>query len=143
MSNSTLLVLLISLAILLSGFIWPLPRVFRKRSCQGKEWRRAFPDSSKENIRLFLSVFVDAFAFNESHRLKFNPDDKILTIYKTLYPSTFLADSLELETLAESVDKQYGISFSELWSDQLTIGELFAATQQRLTTQSRGPPWIY
>ncbi len=139
MNTFILIILAIAALSLALGVSTKLPLPFRTRSCQGKGWRQAFPDSTKENIRSFLTIFVDAFAFKDIHRLKFSPEDKILGIYKTLYPKPSLSDSLELETLASTVEKKYGIDFSSVWNEQLTLGELFAATQKRLTAQSRFP----
>ncbi len=34
---------------------------------------------------------------------------------------------MELETLAQEVECEYGIDLEGLWNDQLTLGELFAA----------------
>jgi len=107
----------------------PLPKPFKARSCQGAGWRRAFPAASKQDIRSFLSVFVEAFAFHGSQRLKFNPNDSILSVYRALYRHKWLPDALELETLAMSVEKKYGVRFAEVWKESLTLGELFAAVQ--------------
>jgi propanediol dehydratase small subunit len=104
----------------------PLPKPFGVRSCQGSGWRRAFPSTSKEDIRLFLSLFSAAFAFHERHRLRFSPGDNILGIYRATYPHGWQPDGLELETLGASIEKKYGVKLSELWSENLTLGELFA-----------------
>jgi len=104
----------------------PLPKPFRSRSCQGAGWRRAFLSTSKEDIRSFLSVFVAAFAFHEKQRLKFNPSDTILGIYRAMYPHKWQPDGLELEALEASIEKNYGVRLSEEWSESLTLGELFA-----------------
>ena len=104
----------------------PLPKQLRSRSCQGASWRRAFPGNSKQDIRSFLSVFVTACAFHEGHRLKFNPDDSILGIYRAMYPHKWQPDGLELETLEVSIEKKYGVRLAEVWSERLTLGELFA-----------------
>ena len=74
-------------------------------------------------------MFVEAFAFHESQRLKFNPKDSILCVYRALYPHKWLPDALELETLAMSVEEKYGVRFTEVWKESLTLGELFAVVQ--------------
>ncbi|NMP79779.1 hypothetical protein [Pseudoalteromonas arctica] len=102
-----------------------LPKKYRKRSCMGKNWKSTFSSSNKEDIREFLLMFTDAFAFSPSDKLKFEPDDKILDIYRELYPSKLMADDLEVETLAEYCEKKYSINFNGLWHDNLTLGELF------------------
>ena len=105
----------------------PLPKQLRSRPCQGAGWRRAFPHTSKEEIRSFLSVFAAAFSFHERQRLKFSPSDSILEIYRAMYPYKWQPDGLELETLAASIEKKYGISFRAVWSERLTLGGLFAS----------------
>jgi propanediol dehydratase small subunit len=108
----------------------PLPGPFKARTCQGSGWRRAFPKAPKDDIRAFLSLFVEAFAFHASHRLKFNPKDTILSVYRALYPHKWLPDALEVETLAASVEKLYGVKLGEVWSETLTLGELFEISQR-------------
>jgi propanediol dehydratase small subunit len=107
-----------------------LPGPYGDRVCQGREWRREFPNAPKADIREFLTLFVDAFAFSGKDKLKFDPSDKILSVYRTLYPSRWMPDALELETLATEVEKRYGFSFSSVWSEDLTLGDLFKRTQE-------------
>ena len=95
----------------------------------GKSWRLAFPDSSKGNIRDFLVMFTDSFAFSPDDKLKFSPSDKVLEIYRELYPSKWLPDALEVETLAEEFEKRYQVKFSTLWHEDLTLGELYAGAK--------------
>jgi len=103
-----------------------LPKAFRQRSCQGAAWREAFLGANKDEIRGFLSLFVSAFAFNDDQKLRLTPNDKILEIYRALYPSRWMADALEVETLAEELERQYGLSLQTIWHEQLTLGQLFA-----------------
>lgn len=102
-----------------------LPHPYRFRSCEGRGWRRTFPTASKDEIRSFLSLFVSAFAFADKDKLKFQPDDKILEVYRSLYPSQWLPDALEFETLANDLQKRYALKLEAVWSDDLTLGELF------------------
>ena len=95
----------------------------------GKNWNSTFPDSNKEDIREFLLMFTDAFAFSPRDKLKFEPDDKILDIYRALYPSKWMADALEVETLVEDCEKKYSINFNDLWHDNLTLGELYSGVK--------------
>lgn len=114
------------LTLLISAKYGPsLPRSYRSRSCEGQGWRRAFPTASKNEIRSFLLLFVSAFAFADIDKLKFRPDDKILDIYRSLYPNQWLSDALELETLASDLQKRYALELESIWSDELTLGELF------------------
>ncbi len=92
-----------------------------------KKWRKRFPRSSNEEIRTFLECFVDGFAFDSKKRLKFEPDDKVMGIYGTLYPPKkfFASDALELETFAMNLEHGYKIKFSDVWQEDITLGEIF------------------
>jgi len=104
-------------------------RRYWDRACTGFEWRRRFPDAPKSDIRGFLELFVDAFAFRQSRRLCFAPDDKLLEIYRTLYPHRFMADALELEALDALLRKRYGIYAATFWKEDITLGEVFMHTR--------------
>ncbi len=136
MTASTILLALIILASVLWAVFWAvffggqLPQPFHSRNCQGKGWRKAYPSASKQEIREFLTVFVDAFAFSNKERLKLNPNDSIFHIYRTLYPSKWTPDGLELETLATNIESRYGLQLGVIWHEQLTLGELFANVRQ-------------
>jgi len=122
----------ILIVVFLAFLVWAgpfdgfLPKKYRKRICAGKSWKKAFPDIPKEEIRSFLFLFSDAFAFSPKNKLKFVPEDKVSEIYRELYPSKWCPDVLELETLAKYLEMEYGVSLSELWHEQLTLGELFS-----------------
>jgi propanediol dehydratase small subunit len=75
-------------------------------------------------------LFTAAFAFRESEKLKFNPDDRIWEIYRDLYPNRWVADALELETLTDDLNAKHGIALGEIWSENLTLGEVFACVQR-------------
>ena len=70
-------------------------------------------------------MFVEAFAYAERDKLKFNPEDRLLAIYRAQYPSQWMADAMELETLDLLVRKRYEVSLSEIWNNDLTLGKLF------------------
>ena len=107
-------------------FAGHLPARYGARSCQGASWRRRFPQSSKHEIREFLSLFVSAFAFKHDQKLKLNPDDEILGIYRALYPSRLLPDAMEVETLARDIERKYGTALAAVWQEQLTLGQLYS-----------------
>jgi propanediol dehydratase small subunit len=127
--DTSALILVVAVVVVL---VWSLlfggrlPRPYFHRSCQGKGWRRAFPRASKHEIRAFLDTFVDAFAFERREKLKLSPGDRILDIYRALYPSKWMADSLEVETLASDLEAKYRVTLGSVWSESLTLGELFA-----------------
>lgn len=132
MATSTFIVILIIAVPLLWGLFFGgrLPQAFRDRTCQGRGWRQAFPSASKKEIREFLTVFVEAFAFSHNERLKLCPEDSILLVYRALYPSKWMPDSLELETLAKDVEAKYGVTLEAIWHEDLSLGELFANTRK-------------
>lgn len=57
---------------------------FWSRPCTGKSWLRAFPTASAHDIRRFLHLFVDAFAFPRRRALKFSPGDQLMRVYRIL-----------------------------------------------------------
>lgn len=121
---------LVLLSIRRTTFGTGLPRKYRSRTCEGAQWRSAFPRAAKDEIRQFLLLFTSAFAFRVSDKLKFSPDDPIWTIYRDLYPGRWGADMMELETLCDDLNTKHGIALAEIWSEQLTLGDLFAHVQR-------------
>lgn len=99
------------------------------RACMGREWRRRFPDVSKEKIRRFLQIFVDGFAFKNKDRLKFSPDDKLMDVYRSLYPSDGWPDDLEVETFALFLRDEYQFDLAQVQDSEVTLGNLFEMIQ--------------
>jgi hypothetical protein len=97
------------------------------RPCMGKQWKKRFPHVAKAEIRSYLEAFVESFAFKRDKKLKFEPNDKIIDIYQTLYPENerHLGDGLELESFAVDLEKNYGVDLVAIWNDELTLGQLF------------------
>ena len=112
-------------------FIWAiryggrLPKPYAQRDREGKGWWREFPSSSKTEIREYLQTFVDAFAFDESEKLKLSPNDRILDIYKSLYSRAWMADCLEVETFLDDLEAKYGIDLASTWHKEITLGDVF------------------
>jgi len=104
-------------------------RRFWERACTGIQWRRRFPDSTASQIREFLDIFADAFAFRQRRRSCFSPDDKVMDVYRAVYPDRFMADGLELESLAVGLRQKYGMDLTRFWRDDITLGELFTYTR--------------
>ena len=132
MATSTVVLILVIVATITWATLWggKLPTPFGARSCQGKNWRLAFPDASKEGIRQFLSTFTESFAFDDREKLKLNPNNKLLDIYRALYPHKWQADALEFETLAEDLESKYGVTLNKVWHEGLTLGQLFTQIRQ-------------
>lgn len=76
-------------------------------------------------------MFAGAFAYRDREKLKFHPDDRIYGVYRAHYPSLGWADAMELETLDMSVQRRYSISLREIWSESLTLGQLFEASRKQ------------
>jgi hypothetical protein len=102
--------------------------IYWDRRCTGIQWRRRFPSASKQQIRTFLDTFVDGFAFPRKRRLCFSPDDKVIDIYRTLYPSRYAPDALEMETFVKLLEDRYRLDTAHLPQREYTLGELFALT---------------
>lgn len=128
---STSFIVSVVVALLLCSVLFggQLPKFYNTRPCQGKGWRETFPSSSKQGIRAFLAVFVNAFACADNEKLKLKPEDKVLDIYRAIYPLGWVGDALELETLAKAIQVKYGFSLGSVWHESLTLGELFQITQ--------------
>ena len=107
------------------------PGAYRERSCQGRAWRRAFPNASKQEIREFLSALSSSFAFRGSEKLKFGTSDELMSIYRELYGPRALSDGMELESFAKLIEKRYGVALEKIWKDNLTLGEVFSCTQKQ------------
>jgi propanediol dehydratase small subunit len=119
--------LIVGLAFWIFRFSGYAPEPYRSRLCQGRAWKTTFPEKSKHEIRAFLLIFTDAFAFRQSQKLQINPNDDVLDLYKTIYPTNYLGiDQLELETLAMCLEQKYKIDFKAIWSEELTFGRLYA-----------------
>ncbi len=112
-------------------FIGGPPRTYRGRPCQGSRWRREFPDAEKRQVRTFLATFAEAFAYPESEKLKFRPDDAVYQVYRERYRLSGWADAGELERLSQLMQKRYHIALRDLWTETLTLGELFEAARTK------------
>jgi hypothetical protein len=106
----TLAAIVIVIAAVIGATGLGVPRAFRNRTCQGRAWQKSFPQASSDEIREFLSLFVGAFAFPNADRLKFEPSDRVLTIYRAINPSN--------------------LKLAEVWRDELSLGEIFALARE-------------
>lgn len=104
-------------------------RALRKlsdRGCTGRRWRQCFPDAKADEIREFLQFFGDSFGFATGRYLSFRPDDSVLELYLALNPPDWsIGDNMEFEELADGLQKRYAVTLSDIWHDQITLGELF------------------
>jgi hypothetical protein len=105
-------------------------RHFYDRGCAGRAWRERFPCAKKEEIRGFLELFVESFALSSKRRLSFAPDDRVIDVYRAIYPETFAADAFECETLVKECEERYGVDITRGFSDNTTLGDLFRTVQK-------------
>ncbi|WP_417530449.1 hypothetical protein [Marinobacter lipolyticus] len=115
----------------LAGVVWggKPPKAYAVRRCMGREWKAAFPETRKAEIRDFLLLFVQTFAFKDQYKLRFEPDDRILDVYNAT-SNQWGIDSMELETLSDALKKHYEVDLHLVWHENLTLGELFSRVQQ-------------
>lgn len=105
-------------------------RPYWERYCMGIRWRRRYPDVPKTEIREFLNIFIDAFAFDKQKLCRFSPEDQVMDVFRAVYPpGDGMADNLELEFFASRLEKRYGIDAETLWREDITLGELFECTR--------------
>ena len=130
MRQFPIIVCLLAALLALGWFIeCRLMRRYWQRACTGRNWRRRFPDASKSEIREFLDVFLEAFGFADRRRLCFSPDDRVMDVYRTLYPVRGAPDSMELEDLVASLQKRYRADILGSWREDITLGDLFIQTR--------------
>ena len=128
MDKKTLILIIIGLLGTVLFIIFEMARrkklkKYWSRSCTGPEWVRRFPQCHKDKIRDFLGEFTESFMFRKKNILKFSPKDKIIDVYKALYPIE-ISDALELETFIGTIEKKYGLDLSKINPD-VTLGDLF------------------
>ena len=100
------------------------------RPCAGILWHRRFPKVPHDEIRAFLKMFTDAFAFDEVHFCNFRPDEQPIEIYSARYVPLLNADDhSEFESLADALKTTYGIDAYPVWRDGMTLGDLFELTR--------------
>jgi len=71
---------------------------------------------------------VGSFGFPRKRALQFAPNDRLLDIYRALYPLKNMPDALELETFAKRVEATYDLDLVRIWREDITLGEVFAKT---------------
>ena len=120
-------------------------RPYWSRSCQGRAWMRAFPEATASEIRTFLGVLAASFGFRPAQCLSFSPADALLNIYRACYPVESWPDALELETFDRAVKVRYGIELRAVWSESLTLGEVFECglTTRCSRRRAAGAGWIH
>jgi propanediol dehydratase small subunit len=109
---------------------WKALRPYWERACTGIRWRRRFPNSPKGEIREFLDLFIDAFAFSRRRRCCFLPEDRVMDVYHAIYPPGSAVDGMELESLCRTLQKRYAVDFAASWREDITLGEIYEKTHR-------------
>lgn len=74
--------------------------------------------------------------FSKEERYKFGPDDTVMAIYRTVYPSRWTPDVLEHPFLIEAIEKEFKFTFDPVnlektESFRQIVAEIKDAQQQR------------
>lgn len=104
---------------------------YYSRHCTGRAWRKRFPSATKEEIRSFLRLFAEAFQLETKRALSFSPDDKVMEVYRAIYPSPIMADALETERLVTGCAARYSVDVAKNCGADPTLGELFDAIRNK------------
>ena len=140
----SLILLILGISIYVYTWEGKAPQHYNIRKCTGKEWKAEFPEVPKETIRAFLECFVDGMAFSSNERLKFNPSDKVIDVYKAIYGGKIpRGDAMEYETFYDNLLEEYGVSsehLEQVWNENMTLGGLFRHTNAQQDAQSKLPP---
>lgn len=127
--------ILIILGVMAFMAIFALREIRQKRrldmlsetTCAGRSWRRGFPVASKDDIRRFHRIVLDAFMIPERYFLRLVPGAKLSALYDAVTAGGI--DSLEYEHLHDLLDQHFGVDLEATWHPELTLGELFSHTQ--------------
>lgn len=129
--------LLVALALLFLELLWdwrrsgrmlcrPIPAVYRDRGSLSEQWEQRCGHVGCVTFDAVLTLFCEAFSFNHDDRYKFGPDDRIMDVYRSLYPRWKLwrvADEMEIETFLLELDRQFGIEADRWWND-MSLGDV-------------------
>ena len=129
--------------VLIIVFIVPHPKYtdpikYTSRSCNGRQWKKHFPDAQNDEIRRFLAGLAEAMGFDESDILKFSPTDKVIDIYLSNYgDETPICDDMECERFAMFICDELKVPSEKLknaWeTDDFTLGDAFLLTQKSIS----------
>jgi len=92
-------------------------RVFYDREDLRGEWRERFPESSEAEVGEFLRMFVDAFLLRRGAEFAFGPGDRVMDVYRGIYPRRGMADAMEGEVFVISVTGEMDAALREQFDD--------------------------
>ncbi|MEM7576565.1 MAG: hypothetical protein AAF328_03735 [Planctomycetota bacterium] len=98
-----------------------------QRSCAGFAWRARCRRERTLAVRSFLESVVDEMGLPRKLTAKLRPDDRIMDIYRWIYPPNrnLGADALELECLSLELERRYRVSLADMFGDDVRFGDLF------------------
>ena len=124
--EAIVLVVIIMMVVFAFVFAGMRPRRLR-REVQGRpdrsaRWRSEFPNDMPAVDRV-LTIFCDAFMFDEHHKYKFVPEDDVATMYEnTTGP---IGDDFQYEKLAMGIEEAFGVDLTQHnWDESFTLGDI-------------------
>lgn len=111
------------------------PARYRNRGSQEAVWRDRYSGASLEVADRVLCAVCDAFRFAAKDRFLFAPDDRLMDIYRAVYPRWRIwllqfGDEMELESLLLDLDRDFGLDEFPL-DKETTIGHIVEAVLER------------
>jgi hypothetical protein len=117
-------IVIVVFAFLIAGIMrpWRFRREVESRPDHSPRWRSEFP-SDMPTVDRMLTIFCEAFMFDEHHKYKFVPEDGVAIIYKnTTGP---IGDEFQYEELIMGIEETFEIDLTECnWDESLTLGDL-------------------
>jgi acyl carrier protein len=84
-----------------------------------------------------LTIFCDAFMFDEHHKYKFAPEDDVTIIYRNAIGP--IGDDFQYEELVMGIEEAFGIDLVECnWSENFTLGHLVRMVLESRKADRRG-----
>ena len=124
--EAIVLVVIIMMVVFAFVFAGMRPRRLR-REVQGRpdrsaRWRSEYPNDMPAVDRV-LTIFCDAFMFDEHHKYKFVPEDDVTIMYEnTTGP---IGDEFQYEELVMGIEEAFGVDLMECnWDENFTLGNL-------------------
>ena len=111
-------------------------REVQSRPDRSPRWRSEFPGDMPAVDRM-LTIFCDAFMFDEHHKYKFVPEDDVTIMYKnTTGP---IGDEFQYEELVMGIEEAFGIDLTECnWDENFTLGNIVRTVLEFKERDRRG-----
>ncbi|HXS52164.1 MAG TPA: hypothetical protein VN782_06495 [Usitatibacter sp.] len=113
---------------IINVFVGGPPQPYHGRPCQGRQWRREFPEARNREVDAFLGKLAQALSYPPRDKLKLRPDDAVYQVYRARCRLGWTG-ARERDRLCQLMEKRYHVVLDDLWTETLTLGELFEATR--------------